>query len=50
MADRIELTVLENNHRAIGFYRKHGFLPASGENEDDGLGGVPSILMRWEIT
>ena len=47
--DCIELTVLENNHRAIAFYRKAGFVEATGPNEDSGLGGVPSILMRWTM-
>ncbi len=47
--DCIELTVLENNHRAIAFYRKAGFVDAKGANEDSGLGGVPSILMRWNL-
>lgn len=45
----IELTVLENNHRAIAFYQKTGFVVAKGANEDEGLGGVPSILMRWKL-
>jgi ribosomal protein S18 acetylase RimI-like enzyme len=46
----IELTVLENNHRAVAFYKKTGFIQANGANEDQGLGGVPSILMRWNIS
>lgn len=45
----IELTVLENNYRAVAFYKKTGFVEAKGANEDEGLGGVPSILMRWEF-
>lgn len=45
----IELTVLRNNNRAIAFYKKNRFFEANGANEDDGLGGVPSILMRWTI-
>ncbi len=45
----IELTVLSGNERAFGFYYKQGFVNASGENEDDGLGGRPSQLLRWEI-
>lgn len=46
----IELTVLENNNRAVAFYKKTGFIQAKGANEDEGLGGVPSILMRWIIS
>ncbi|MGB7287952.1 MAG: GNAT family N-acetyltransferase [Salaquimonas sp.] len=46
----MELTVLENNYRAIGFYNKTGFVEAKGANEDEGLGGVPSILMNWKIS
>jgi GNAT superfamily N-acetyltransferase len=46
----IELTVLENNHRAIAFYKKTGFIEAKGANEDEGLGGIPSNLMRWVIS
>lgn len=48
-AQRIELTVLQGNERAIGFYNKYGFKPANGENEDDGLDDTPSILLRYEI-
>lgn len=48
--DRIELTVLEGNGRAFGFYYKFGFKNASGDNEDDGLGGIPSQLLRYELT
>lgn len=48
-AQRIELTVLQGNDRAIGFYKKYGFKPATGENEDDGLDDTPSILFRYEI-
>jgi ribosomal protein S18 acetylase RimI-like enzyme len=44
-----ELTVLENNYRAIGFYKKTGFVAAKGDNEDGGLGGVASVLMRLEL-
>lgn len=49
-AKRIELTVLQGNDRAIGFYNKYGFKPATGANEDDGLDDTPSILLRYEIT
>lgn len=48
-AQRIELTVLQGNDRAIGFYKKYGFEPATGTNEDDGLDSTPSILLRYEI-
>ena len=48
-AQRIELTVLRGNERAIGFYNKYGFKAATGENEDDGLDDTPSILLRYEI-
>lgn len=46
---RIELTVLQGNDRAIGFYNKYGFKITTGENEDDGLDDTPSILLRYEI-
>ena len=49
IADCIELTVLSNNHRAFRFYEKLGFVEATGSNEDAGLGGVPSVLMRWSL-
>lgn len=48
-AQRIELTVLQGNERAISFYNKYGFKAATGENEDDGLDDTPSILFRYEI-
>lgn len=48
-ANKIELTVLQGNDRAIAFYKKYGFKPATGTNEDDGLGNIPSILLRYEI-
>lgn len=49
LASAIELTVLLNNERALGFYKKFGFVEARGSNEDEGLGGVPSVLMRYEL-
>lgn len=48
-ADAIELTVLKGNDRALAFYLKYGFEIVTGENEDDGLGGIQSTLMRYNL-
>ena len=45
-ADYLELTVLEGNERAIGFYRRAGFVPVSESSAAQGLGGVPAQRLR----
>ncbi len=42
---RIELLVNKDNHRAIGFYEKHGFVYA-GEDKNP-VSGKPVNRMRW---
>ncbi|MCC0030784.1 MAG: GNAT family N-acetyltransferase [Brucellaceae bacterium] len=45
-ADYLELTVLEGNQRAIGFYRRAGFVPVGESSAAQGLGGVPAQRLR----
>lgn len=47
--DNMELTVLVNNDRAIGFYRKYGFVEVHQPDANAGLGGIPAVLMRYEL-
>jgi putative acetyltransferase len=43
---RIELLVNDDNARAIGFYRKHGFRDAG--TDINPVSGRPVLRMRWE--
>jgi diamine N-acetyltransferase len=47
-ASALELTVLENNGRALAFYRKVGFREVAGATPK-GLAHVPAILMRLDL-
>jgi len=42
---RIELLVNKDNHRAIAFYEKHGFVPAG--DDVNPVSGRPVNRMRW---
>ncbi len=48
-ADRLELTVLEGNDRAIAFYRKAGFDMIANLGDAHGLAGKSAILMRLTL-
>lgn len=53
VADRaaeIELTVLIGNDRAIGFYRKYGFVDHRQIAPEDGMGGLPELVMRAPLS
>jgi ribosomal protein S18 acetylase RimI-like enzyme len=45
-ADTVELTVLVNNARAIGFYDKAGFVLAGEPQPREGLAGISALRMR----
>lgn len=48
-ADRLELTVLEGNDRAIAFYVKAGFEAVANLGAAHGLAGKSAILMRLPV-
>lgn len=48
-ADRLELTVLEGNDRAIAFYVKSGFKAVANLGAAHGLAGKSAILMRLPL-